>query len=96
MISLFLYSKLIIETRFLKFFLTSIILVIVTYNSLFFLDKFNERRKETIIYDYLISKSISSFILYNNEIKKNDLDKNSEKYVDQIIISVTNKIINIQ
>ena len=96
LISLFLYSKLIIETRFLKFFLTSIILVIVTYNSLFFLDKFNERRKETIIYDYLISKSISSFILYNKEIKKNDLDKNSEKYVDQIIISVTNKIINIQ
>ena len=96
LISLFLYSKLIIETRFLKFFLTSIILVIVTYNSLFFLDKFNERRKETITYDYLISKSISSFILYNKEIKKNDLDKNSEKYVDQIIISVTNKIINIQ
>ena len=96
LISLFLYSKLIIETRFLKFFLTSIILVVVTYNSLFFLDKFNERRKETIIYDYLISKSISSFILYNKEIKKNDLDKNSEKYVDQIIISVTNKIINIQ
>ena len=96
LISLFLYSKLIIETRFLKFFLTSIILIVVTYNSLFFLDKFNERRKETIIYDYLISKSISSFILYNKEIKKNDLDKNSEKYVDQIIISVTNKIINIQ
>ena len=96
LISLFLYSKLIIETRFLKFFLTSIILVIVTYNSLFFLDKFNKRRKETITYDYLISKSISSFILYNKEIKKNDLDKNSEKYVDQIIISVTNKIINIQ
>ena len=96
LISLFLYSKLIIETRFLKFFLTSIILIVVTYNSLFFLDKFNKRRKETITYDYLISKSISSFILYNKEIKKNDLDKNSEKYVDQIIISVTNKIINIQ
>ena len=47
LISLFLYSKLIIETRFLKFFLTSIILVIVTYNT-FFLNKFYERRKETI------------------------------------------------
>ena len=30
------------------------------------------------------------------EIKKNDLDKNGKKYVDQIMISVSNKIINIQ
>ena len=79
-----------------KLFLTTITLIVIAYNSLFFLDKFYERRKESIKYDYLLSKSISSFILYNKEIKKNDLDKNGKKYVDQIMISVSNKIINIQ
>ncbi len=96
LISLFLYSKLLIESKFSKLFLTTIILIVIAYNSLFFLDKFYERRKESIKYDYLLSKSISSFILYNKEIKKNDLDKNGKKYIDQIMISVSNKIINIQ
>ena len=96
MISLFLYSKLLIESKFSKLFLTTITLIVISYNSLFFLDKFYERRKESINYDYLLSKSISSFILYNKEIKKSDLDKNGKKYVDQIMISVSNKIINIQ
>jgi len=96
LISLFLYSKLLIESKFSKLFLTTITLIVIAYNSLFFLDKFYERRKESIKYDYLLSKSISSFILYNKEIKKNDLDKNGKKYIDQIMISVSNKIINIQ
>jgi len=96
LISLFIYSRLIINQKITKYILTTITLLIVLYNSIFFLDKFYERRKETIIYDYVLGKSISSFILNNIEIKKSDLDKNSKKYTNQIMMSVKNRIINFQ
>lgn len=95
-ISLFILGKIIISGKVTKIILNSLGFLIITYNTLFFLDKFYERRQEVIKYDYTLNKTISSYILENKIIKTENLDKNSKKYIEQIIISVDNKIINTQ
>ena len=94
-ISIFLLNIFFVQNDFVRKFLILIASLIIIYNGLFFVDKFYERRLETKNYDKILSNAISIY-LSNNLITEKDLEKNSKKYIKQIIISVDNNLISIQ
>ena len=94
-ISIFLLNIFFVQNDFVRKFLILIASLIIIYNGLFFVDKFYERRLETKNYDKILSNAISIY-LSNNLITEKDLEKNSKKYIKQIIISVDNNLISTQ
>ena len=96
LITIYIFSILYFKNKFLKFMFITISVLLIAYNSLFFLDKFYERKLETFNYDNNLDNNINAYLLKNEELKKNNLDKYSQRFINQIQLSVNNKILKIR
>lgn len=96
LITIYIFSILYFKNKFLKLMFITISVLLIAYNSLFFLDKFYERKFETFNYDNNLDNNINAYLLKNEELKQNNLDKYSQRFINQIQLSVNNKILKIR
>ena len=96
LITIYIFSILYFKNKFLKLMFITISVLLIAYNSLFFLDKFYERKLETFNYDNNLDNNINAYLLKNEELKQNNLDKYSQRFINQIQLSVNNKILKIR
>ena len=96
LITIYIFSILYFKNKFLKLMFITISVLLIAYNSLFFLDKFYERKLETFNYDNNLDNNINAYLLKNEEFKQNNLDKYSQRFINQIQLSVNNKILKIR
>ncbi len=80
--------------NFFRNFLYIIFIIVLSYNSLFFLDKVLQRKLDTLIYDKSINKSINIYKL-SGKLNSDDIShEKAKRFVESIIIAIDNKIIN--
>ena len=96
LITIYIFNILYFKNKLLKFMFITISVLLIAYNSLFFLDKFYERKLETFNYDNNLDNNINAYLLKNEELKQNNLDKYSQRFINQIQLSVNNKILKIR
>ena len=84
------------KNKLLKYTFLTISILLIVYNSLFFLDKFYERKLETIKHDNNLDDNINAYLFKKEDIKENNLDKYSQRFINQIKLSVDNKILKIK
>tara|TARA_B100000963_G_scaffold202611_1_gene176390 strand:- start:366 stop:1658 length:1293 start_codon:yes stop_codon:yes gene_type:complete len=96
LITIYIFNILYFKNKFLKFVFITISGLLIAYNSLFFLDKFYERKLETLNYDNNLDNNINAYLFKKEELKQNNLDKYSKRFVSQIQLSVNNKILKIK
>tara|TARA_B100000900_G_scaffold413347_1_gene437142 strand:+ start:2847 stop:4139 length:1293 start_codon:yes stop_codon:yes gene_type:complete len=95
-LTIYIFNILYFKNKLLRYFFLTISVLLVTYNSLFFLDKFYERKIETIKYDKNLDKNINAYLFKKEDIKENNLDKYSQRFINQIKFSIDNKILKIK
>ncbi len=96
LITIYIFNILYFKNKFLKFVFITISVLLIAYNSLFFLDKFYERKLETLNYDNNLDNNINAYLFKKEELKQDNLDKYSKRFVSQIQLSVNNKILKIK
>ena len=95
LLTIYIFNVLYIRNKFIKTVFVTIGVLLITYNSLFFLDKFYERKLESEKYDKNLDNIISDYLYKNQDITKNNLDRYSDRFLNQIKLSVDNKILKI-
>tara|TARA_B100000902_G_C26665207_1_gene600353 strand:+ start:24 stop:452 length:429 start_codon:yes stop_codon:yes gene_type:complete len=95
-LTIYIFNILYFKNKLLRYFFLTISVLLVTYNSLFFLDKFYERKIETIKYDKNLDKNINAYLFKKEDIKENNLDKYSQRFINQIKFSIDSKILKIK
>ena len=90
-LTLFLYLNLPIK-KYLKFFLVTLISIVVSYNCLFFLDKFREIQLETRDYDKSITNAVKNYKNNNILIKKEHLHYKAKRFPVLIMKSIDNDL----
>ncbi len=83
-----------ILSKIFKNILSLIFIIVVSYNLLFFLDKVYERRLDTVNYDKSINETIKIY-KSTGKITSDDIShKKAKRFVESIILSIENEIIN--
>ena len=80
------------KNKIFRYFLTSIIILLISYNSLFFLNKFNLRVHETKIYDKSIDLAIKNYKEKNITISKEKLHFKAKRFPIVIMSAVDNEL----
>jgi len=96
LLTIYIFNILNFKNKLLKYTFLTISILLIVYNSLFFLDKFYERKLETIKYDNNLDDNINAYLFKKEDIKENNLDKYSKRFINQIKLSVDNKILKIK
>ena len=96
LLAIYIFNILNFKNKLLKYTFLTISILLIVYNSLFFLDKFYERKLETIKYDNNLADNINAYLFKKEDIKENNLDKYSQRFINQIKLSVDNKILKIK
>lgn len=95
LISIYLLNFVLLKNKFLKVLFISISILVITYNTLFFLDKFYERRIVSNEYDSNLNTNINSYVIKKIEITESKLNKYSSRFISQIKLSTDNKILKL-
>ena len=96
LLTIYIFNILNFKNKLLKYTFLTISILLIVYNSLFFLDKFYERKLETIKYDNNLDDNINAYLFKKEDIKENNLDKYSKRFINQIKLSIDNKILKIK
>lgn len=96
LLTIYIFNILYLRNKIIKFIFVTFGVLLIVYNSLYFFEKFYERKLESEKYDQNLDYIINDYLYKNQDIKKNNLDKYSQKFLNQIKLSVDNKILNIK